>query len=91
MLELTRRALRLRRREQALGDGSMTWISEEDDPCLVLRRPAGDADPHVLVALNLGSQPALVLADEVLLSSGADPVPAEDGFWLAPDTGAWLR
>lgn len=91
MLELTRRALRLRRREQALGDGDMTWASDPRDTCLVLRRPAGGADPHVLVALNLGSQPALVAADEVLLSSGADPVRSADGFWLAPDTAAWLR
>jgi alpha-glucosidase len=91
MLELTRRALRLRRREPALGDGDMAWVSEPSDSCLVLRRPAGDADPHVLVSLNLGSEPALVPADEVLLSSGADPVPDADGFWLAPDTAAWLR
>jgi hypothetical protein len=59
----------------------------------VLRRPAGDTEPHVLVAMNLGTLPALVTATEVLLTSGADPVPDPQaaGFWLAPDTAAWLR
>jgi len=93
MLELTRRALRLRRREQALGDGDMSWVSDPGEACLVLRRPADGSDPHVIVAMNLGTRPALVAASQVLLSSGADPVADADGqgFWLAPDTAAWLR
>lgn len=91
MLELTRRALRLRRAEQALGDGDMEWLSRPGSACLVLRRPAGSSDPHVLVALNLGPEPALVAAEEVLISSGADPEPADGGFLLAPETAAWLR
>ena len=90
-LELTRRALRLRRAEPALGDGDLHWVSEPGDTCLVLRRPAGDEDPHVLVAMNLGDGPALVPATEVLVSSGAAPEPVEGGFRLAPDTAAWLR
>jgi alpha-glucosidase len=90
-LELTRRCLRLRRAEPALGDGDLHWVSEPGDTCLVLRRPAGDEDPHVLVAMNLGDTPALVTATEVLVSSAAAPEPGEDGFWLAPDTAAWLR
>ena len=60
-------------------------------PCLTLRRPAGDTDPHVIVALNLGSDPAVVAAHEVILASGADPTPTEGGFVLAPDSAAWLR
>jgi alpha-glucosidase len=93
MLELTRRALRLRRAEQALGDGDMQWVSRPGDDCVVLRRPAGDTDPHVLVAMNLGSAPALVDAEQVLLSSGTEPTAdaSGGGFWLAPDTAAWLR
>ncbi len=91
LLELTRRTLRLRRAEQALGDGDLEWVSGPEDSCVVLRRPAGDADPHVIVAMNLGDAPALVEAGEVVLSSGAEPEPAEGGFWLAPDTAAWLR
>lgn len=91
MLEMTRAALRLRRAEQALGDGDMEWISRPGDTCVVLRRPAGDADPHVLVAVNLGSEPALVVADEVLITSGAALEPVDEGFLLPPDTAAWLR
>ena len=44
------------------------WVSAPGDTCLVLRRPAGDEDPHVLVAMNLGDSPALVRATEVLAS-----------------------
>jgi alpha-glucosidase len=91
MLELTRRALRLRRREPALGDGDLHWLSGRDDPCLVLRRPADGSDPHVVVAMNLGEEPALVAATELLLCSGADAQPGDGGWWLAPDTAAWLR
>ena len=90
-LELTRRVLRLRRAEPALGDGDLEWVSAPGDDCLVLRRPAGDADPHVLVAMNLGDSPALVAAREVLASSGGALEPGEDGFWLPADTAAWLR
>ncbi len=90
-LELTRRMLRLRRAEQALGDGDLHWISAPGDACLVLRRPADDEDPHVLVAMNLGDSPAFVGATEVLASSGAPPEPGDGGYWLAPDTAAWLR
>ncbi|HEX6888958.1 MAG TPA: glycoside hydrolase family 13 protein [Candidatus Nanopelagicales bacterium] len=93
MLELTRRALRLRRTEQALGDGDLHWLSAPDATCLVLRRPADDADPHVLVTMNLSDQPAVVVAESVVLSSGADLAPSPDGtgFVLPPDTAAWLR
>ncbi len=45
----------------------------------------------MLVAMNLGDSPALVPATEVLASSGAAPEPGDGGFWLAPDTAAWLR
>ncbi len=89
-LELTRTALRLRRSEPSLGDGDLHWVSEPGDETLVLRRPAEDADPHVLVAMNLGEQPAVVAAGELLAASG--PVTAvAGGFELPPDTAAWLR
>jgi alpha-glucosidase len=92
MLELTRRALRLRRVEQALGDGDLEWMSAPDAHCLVLRRPAGDTDPHVLVAMNLGDATAVVEATTVVLTSGAELAVAPDGgFLLPPDTAAWLR
>jgi alpha-glucosidase len=89
-LELTRRILRLRRAEPALGDGDLHWISEPGDTCLVLRRPADD-DPHVLVAMNLGDTPALVRATEVLATSGPALQDGDGGFWLPPDTAALMR
>lgn len=91
MLELTRRALRIRRSEPALGDGELQWVSDPSSECLVLRRPAGDLDQHVLVAMNLGTQPAVVQAAEAILSSGADLQRVPGGFLLPPDTAAWLR
>ncbi|HSO05307.1 MAG TPA: DUF3459 domain-containing protein, partial [Candidatus Limnocylindrales bacterium] len=69
----------------------LEWVSAPGDDCLVLRRPASDADPHVLVAMNLGDSPALVAAREVLASSGGALEPGKDGFWLPVDTAAWLR
>jgi alpha-glucosidase len=90
-LELTRRLLRLRRAEPALGDGELAWVSAPGDTCLALRRPAADGDPDVLVAMNLGESPALVRGSAVLACSGADPQPGDGGFWLPPDTAAWLR
>jgi alpha-glucosidase len=91
MLELTRRALRARRAEPALGDGDLAWVSGLTDACLVLRRPAGSEDPHVLVAMNLGDAPAVVEAEAVLLTSAGELEPAPGGFVLPPDTAAWLR
>ncbi|MDH3958433.1 MAG: glycoside hydrolase family 13 protein [Actinomycetota bacterium] len=91
MLELTRHALRLRRSEPALGVGDLMWVSEPGDTCLVLRRPAPDSDPDVLVAMNMGNAPSLVAATEVIAFSGDHPEPGDGGFWLMPDTAAWLH
>jgi alpha-glucosidase len=89
-LELARAALRQRRLEQVLGDGALQWLSDPDDPCLVLRRPADGSDPHLIVAMNMGEQVARVPADEVVLASG--PIErADGGVRLPPDTAAWLR
>ena len=87
-LELTRLLLRLRRAEPALGDGDLDWVSAPGDTCLVLRRPAGDEDPHVLVAMNLGDSPALVShAGSVIASSRpALQAGAPTVFWLPPGT-----
>jgi hypothetical protein len=45
----------------------------------------------MLVAMNLGGSPAFVRASAVIASSGPALEPGEDGFWLPPDTAAWLR
>ena len=106
MLELTRRVLRLRRAEPALGGGDLQWISDEGEDCLVLRRTAapddplvaGEPAPHVLIAMNLGEAPAFVAAGELLAASSPAVVPGpapagvdSAGYCLPPDTAAWLR
>jgi alpha-glucosidase len=81
MLELYRRALRIRRAEPALGESAaMTWRSA---PAGVLAFDRGD----VACVANLSPSPVeLPPHTAVLLASG--PLPA--GL-LPPDTAAWLR
>ncbi len=80
MLELYRTALRLRRAEPALGDGSMHWLPSPDG---VLAFSRGD----LCCVANLSPVPvALPAHTAVLLASS----PLGDGL-LRPDTAAWLR
>ncbi|TLS42359.1 glycoside hydrolase family 13 protein [Streptomyces montanus] len=81
MLELYRTALRLRRDNPALGDGTMTWI---DAPAGVL---AFRREPGFVCVVNLSNE-AYRLPDHtsILLAGG----PVEDGL-LEPDQAAWLR
>ncbi|CAG7630716.1 glycoside hydrolase family 13 protein [Actinacidiphila bryophytorum] len=81
MLSLYRAALRLRRAEAGLGDGSFGWL-DSDPQVLAFRR-----SPEFLCVLNLGAEPAeLPEHTEVLLASG----PLADGR-LPADTAVWLR
>ena len=81
MLELYRSALRLRRAEPALGDGSMTWLPPAEG---VL---AFDRDASVRCVSNLSAAPVgLPSHSAVILAS--DPL---DGGMLPPDTTVWLR
>jgi alpha-glucosidase len=81
MLSLYREALRIRRGEPALGDGSLRWL---DAPAGVLAFARGEGFACVL---NLSGAPVeLPPHDSVLLRSG----PLEGGL-LPPDTAAWLR
>ena len=81
MLWLYRQALRIRKRERALGDGPMTWLPSEPT-ALVFQR--GD---DVVNVTNLGSSPLpLPDHDRILLASS----PLVDGM-LPPDSTAWLH
>jgi alpha-glucosidase len=81
MLWLYRQALRIRKRERALGDGMLTWLPSEPS-ALVFQR--GD---DVVNVTNLGTNPmALPDHDRILLSS----TPLVDGM-LPPDSTAWLH
>jgi alpha-glucosidase len=81
MLGLYRDALRLRRAEPALGDGSMTWLPARDG-VLAFGRDGG-----VTCVANLSPDPIGLPPDaEVLLASG----PFADGL-VPTDTTVWLR
>jgi len=81
MLWLYRQALRIRKREAALGDGTLTWLPSEPT-AIVFRR--GD---DVVNVTNLGGEPmALPDHDRILLSS----TPLVGGM-LPPDSTAWLH
>ncbi|WP_369392953.1 glycoside hydrolase family 13 protein [Streptomyces sp. CG1] len=80
MLELYRSALRVRREQPALGDGTLTWL---DAPTGVL---AFRREPGFVCVVNLSAEPyPLPERTSILLTSE----PVEDGH-LAPDQAAWL-
>jgi alpha-glucosidase len=81
MLSLYRAALRLRRQEPALGDGSMRWRPVQDG-VLAFHRYPGFA-----CLLNVSTVEVMLPAHEqILLASG--PLP---GGKLPADTAVWLR
>ena len=81
MLWLYRQALRIRKRERSLGDGTLTWLPSEPT-ALVFQR--GD---DLVNVTNLGTEPMpLPEHDRILLSS----TPLVGGM-LPPDSTAWLH
>ncbi|MFF3307639.1 glycoside hydrolase family 13 protein [Streptomyces sp. NPDC002952] len=82
MLELYREALRVRRAEPALGDGTLAWESDPDSTLLVFRRA-----PGFRCVVNFSEEPAaLPEHGTVLLASG----PLHEGR-LPSDTAVWLK
>ncbi|MEV0391956.1 glycoside hydrolase family 13 protein [Polymorphospora rubra] len=81
MLELYRDAIRIRRTEPSLGDGTLRWLPAPDGVLAFAR------DPGFACVVNL-STGSVVLPEHrsCLLSSG--PL---DGELLPPDTAVWLR
>ncbi len=87
MLELYRAALRLRRAEPALGDGTMRWLPSPADVLAFTRSDPSRVGGDLSCVANLSPAPVALPADaSVLLASG--PL---DGGLLPPDTAAWLR
>ncbi len=81
MLTLYRDALRLRRFNPALGDGSLRWLPAPESVLLFAR------DPGFLCAVNLGQTPLAVPAGaELLLASGSLTSDKD----IPPDTAAWF-
>ncbi|WSJ84431.1 glycoside hydrolase family 13 protein [Streptomyces sp. NBC_01304] len=97
MLELYRRALRIRRAEPALLGGEFRWLEEGGPKVLAFERGHAAHDPggsgpdrrggSVRCLVNLSDTPVELPADrEVLLASG----PLAGGV-LPPDTSVWLH
>lgn len=82
MLNLYRRALRLRRAGPGFGDGPLRWLPAAPG-VLAFRRGGG-----LICVVNLAGDPAeLPGHTSVLLTSG----PLDDAGRLPRDTAAWLR
>src|SRR5699024_360008 len=84
-LELYTRALRLRRELDALGDGSMAWLSAPTGVLFFER------EPGIRCAVNLtGESVELPTSGEVLISSGPGTADGKS-LSLPSDTAVWLR
>ncbi|WP_051159145.1 glycoside hydrolase family 13 protein [Agromyces subbeticus] len=81
MLWLYRQALRLRKREAALGDGALTWLETEPG---VLAFHRGE---RFVSVTNLGDRSVALPEHESILLASA-PL---DGGLLPPDSTAWLH
>jgi alpha-glucosidase len=79
MLELYRTALRIRRTQPALGDGTLRWLDAPDGTLIFAR------DPDFRCVVNLSGAPTPLPTGEVLLTSA----PLDDGR-LPVDSAAWL-
>ena len=81
MLELYRRALRIRRSRPALGDGTLEWLDAPDGALAFAR------DPGFICIVNVSGDPVSPPADaEALLSSSA----LTDDGQVPSDTAAWF-
>jgi alpha-glucosidase len=82
MLELYRRALRLRRTHPALGDGELTWHPAPGGALMFTR------EPGFACIVNLSAEPlAPPRRSELLIASGrldaAGRIPADTAAWLS--------
>jgi alpha-glucosidase len=80
MLELYRRALRLRREQSGFRSDILRWLDAPDGVLLV------DRGPGLLCAVNLSSAPFDLPRDCEILLASADL----EGGQLGVDSAAWL-
>lgn len=95
MLELTRKALHIRRREMALGDGDIRW---RDDlglgaGVLAFERPPINDSEAVLVIVNTSDAPVEVPNAGALLVASQPTIErtAANALVIPSDTAVWLR
>jgi alpha-glucosidase len=86
MLELYRAALRIRRHQPALGDGTLTWLDAPDGALIFVR------EPGFVCVVNVSAAP-FVVADAAV-GSGTVPLltsgPLGAGGLVPADTTVWL-
>ena len=95
MLELTRKALHIRRREMALGDGDMVWRDDLGlgSDVLAFERPPIDGSPAVLVIANTGQERVELPNAGALLVASQPTIErtAANTLIIPADTTVWLR
>ncbi len=95
MLELTRKALRLRRSEPALGEGEMVWRDDLTlgSSVLAFERPSRFGRPGILVVCNTGAEDAAIPRAGLMLASSRVPLErtASNALVIPPDTAVWLE
>jgi alpha-glucosidase len=92
MLELYRRALRIRHAEEGLGDGPMQWLGAPDGVLAFARGANQSAAPDFACVANLSAAAVrLPMHHGVLLASGPLDSTADGGDLLPSDSAVWLR
>ncbi len=94
MLELTRKALRLRRELPALGEGEMHWRDDLrlGDSVLAFVRPGRFGSAGVLVVCNTGPEDVAVPNAGLILASSRVPLErtTSNALVIPADTAVWL-
>lgn len=94
-LMLTRKALRLRHTEPALGEGAMRWRDDLGlgSEVLAFERPATDGGQGILAVTNTGDQPVEIPNAGYVLASSHMPLvrTAANSVIVPPACSVWLR
>ncbi len=85
MLALYRTALRVRRAQPALGNGSLRWLESPPDTLVFAH------DPGFVCTVNLGRGEVELPEYGQLILASAPVSQHDDRVWLSPDTAAWWR
>ncbi len=95
MLELTRKALRIRREQPALGEGQMQWRDDLrlGDSVLAFLRPGRLGSAGILVVCNTGAEDVAVPNAGAIVAASRVPLErtTSNALVIPPDTAVWLE